>query len=213
MAANGPLAYTMIRPLDRAHGGRQLARIICNCGAHDEITAPSPNNPEFVAKKFREKGWETDGFKQNNNRCPECAKKKKPTTTLAAMEAAMPKPKELPVNANSPQPVREATPDERMRVRTYLDKHFDDSRGCYLDGYSDQKIGQELGIPWAIVAKIREAGWGPIRTDPELEGVKNELAAALKTVDEKMRDVATVRSDIIKLEQRIAAIGRRFATS
>lgn len=71
--------------------------------------------------------------------------------------------------------MREATPQERVKIRAVLDKQFDDGAGCWLDGYSDQKAGEEVGVPWAIVTRIREAAYGPIRVDPEVAGLRAEL--------------------------------------
>ena len=88
----------------------------------------------------------------------------------------MPKP-ETPV-AQAPRSVpREPTGDERFRIRGLLDSHFDDKAGCYLSDWSDQKIGTDLNLPWAIVAKIREAAYGPIRVDPEVAKLASEHAA------------------------------------
>jgi hypothetical protein len=70
---------------------------------------------------------------------------------------------------------RDATQQERLKIRAILDKHFDDNAGCWLDGYSDQKAGEEAAVPWAIVTRIREAAYGPIRVDPEVAGLRAEL--------------------------------------
>lgn len=71
---------------------------------------------------------------------------------------------------------RDPTPQERVKIRSVLDSYFDDAAGCWLDGYSDQKAGEEIGVPWALVTRIREAAYGPIRVDPEVAGLRAELA-------------------------------------
>ena len=70
---------------------------------------------------------------------------------------------------------REASPQERVKIRSILDKHFDDGAGQWLDGYSDQRAGEEIGVPWALVTRIREAAYGPIRVDPEIGAIRAEL--------------------------------------
>jgi hypothetical protein len=78
--------------------------------------------------------------------------------------------------ADAKAPLRDPTPEERMRIRRILDTRFDDGAGCWLDGYSDQKAGEEAKVPWAMVTRIREAAYGPIRVDPEIAALRAEMA-------------------------------------
>jgi len=84
-----------------------------------------------------------------------------------------------------PKPTpREATSDEKRRTRALLDKHFDDGTGRYLDGYTDQKVGAELSIPVAIVAQIRQVGYGDwIQEDPEITALRSYMAALKSDLD------------------------------
>lgn len=80
----------------------------------------------------------------------------------------------------TPEPssaTREATPQQRTTIRNYLDKHFDDAAGAYLDGMSDQKIADAVNIPRVIVERMRDAAYGPIKVDPEVQAIRAELAA------------------------------------
>jgi len=97
------------------------------------------------------------------------------------------------------QKLREATPQERVKIRAVLDKSFDDAAGCWLDGYSDQKAGEEIGVPWAIVTRIREAAYGPIRVDPEVAGLRAELVQIGREIAALMEkhSAATKRLDAL----------------
>lgn len=201
-----PLSYEVVWS-----AGRNVARMLCRqCGAHDEITAPSPNNPEFVARKFRDMGWDCDPWGPGRNRCPQCVASKRKPTTIAALTADL-KPKELNVSATNQSAVREATADERARIRHMLDKYFDDAKGCYLDGYTDQKVGAEINVPWALVTKVREAAYGPIRTDPAIEAVRGEIDAAIKLVEERTADLMQIRAELSGLKNKVGDIARRFS--
>lgn len=79
--------------------------------------------------------------------------------------------------------VRDLSPAMKAKVRAALDAHFDDARGCYIDGYSDQRIGQELDIPWACVTQMREAAYGPILIDPEVEALREEHAKVMAKIE------------------------------
>jgi hypothetical protein len=81
------------------------------------------------------------------------------------------------------------TTDQRVAIRNLLDKHFDDSIGRFLDGMSDRIIAEKVGLPAIVVKNIREAAYGPEKTDPELEG----LAVA----------VARIEIELTQLKERL----------
>ena len=93
---------------------------------------------------------------------------------------------------------RNPSPSDKTRIRQYLDGHFDDSNGCYLDGASDQSGGQELGVPWAWVQDLREVAYGPLRENPVLTSLRH--------------DVTTVAADIAALSKKITVFGEEAAS-
>ena len=122
---------------------------------------------------------------------------------------------DLPKRSEQP---REPTPDERLKVRELLTVYFDDETGAYASGYSDQRIALEAGdIPWAVVTRIRDAGWGPIRQTPEIVEVRRELDTLKQEyakMDAETRDLAAVMQKeigegldkVTKLEARVVAL-------
>jgi hypothetical protein len=172
---------------------------------------PTANNPEFMAKKARDHGWSAHKNKANRALCPECSKADEHdhefinTVQMIDLIDVTPHPVEdaATMNANPPATAKITTlasaiassssltpmakavaPDSKTRIRALLDKHFDDSRGAYLDGYSDQRIGTELEVPWKAVADLREVAYGPLREDPELAAIK----ATIETMSVKLGD-------------------------
>jgi hypothetical protein len=159
---------------------RAAARMTCSgCGAHGEVTMPSnTNNPEEVAKWFAHKGWTADPWRHRYCLCPECTKSKpkndpdselrrfQGVTNMTSIALKTPTPEEA---------TREPTAQERQKIRRRLDEVFDDSKGMYLEGQSDQSIGKELDIPWAIVRKLREVAYGQILVDEQVDKTRNEL--------------------------------------
>lgn len=211
---------------------RNVARYTCSkCPATFDITLRRGTTlePEPIAKHARRAGWEI-GTRASAHRCPDCQRRGK--GRQAIIEAALSKgmervetaapptpapptteaPKENPM-ASSATPLkpagalpRDPTSAERVKIRGLLDKHFDDASGCYLDGYSDQRVGAEVGVPWAIVAKMREAAYGPIRVDPELQALRADIGrfkAEAEAMTGKARD----------LEARLAALEKKAAAS
>ena len=92
--------------------------------------------------------------------------------------------------------LRPASPDERMRIRHKLDEVFDDSKGMYLDGYSDQRVADGLKLPRKMIEQIREAAYGPIRTDPEIEQLR--------------ADITTLVAQASALANRLAEVEKRY---
>ena len=175
-------------------GVRRVAQFACvECGDCLDITNNSGRSAEWFVIRARREGWAADARNRNKCYCPRCIDDQMKTKYLAPSQAALPLGP-VPVEARVPDAVfealkrelkhtreakegkqpmtaynapREPTIEERIKIRNLLDQHFDDSAGYYLDDMSDQKIGAEVNVPWAIVARMREAAYGPIRTDPE----------------------------------------------
>lgn len=198
------------------HHKRDIARFVCaRCPVELEVTPTWPLNPEDIAKRAARYGWAADAYRKSEARCPACLTKRSPgdkpdpkppappqtakviPMTVAAIDA---KPKPLP-----PEPTKE----QRLKIRTLLDKHFDDSSGAYLDGYSDQRIGEEVGIPWAAVSKIREAAYGPIRVDPEVAGLRAEIKALQQAVERGQKSLDDLKSMAVGVSNRLAALEAR----
>lgn len=166
------LPFSIMRP----GGGRQLARFVCaRCTAHAElpiVLVAGKMSPHDTLKRAEAAGWRLSGLRAE---CPSCQ-----AVSAARAKGDRPGPKSLtPATAQVIQMAdtkpRDPTPQERVKIRAILDAQFDDGAGCWLDGYSDQKAGEEVGVPWALVTKIREAAYGPIRVDPEIASLRAEL--------------------------------------
>lgn len=105
----------------------------------------------------------------------------------------------MPVAATAPpvvglRPDPKPTNDQRVAIRNLLDKHFDDSVGSYLDGWSDAKIAGALNIPRIIVERIRDAAYGPLRENPEIRALEAEivrLAGELDAIKARLRKLAS----------------------
>jgi hypothetical protein len=201
----------MKRPLDdlafktgsvmEAGAFRRTATFACRCGQTLRLleAAGRKLNPEHVAKRARAAGWQADGWRASITQCPACQAKDRGGESPGEKVIRMPEAQEP---APMPPATREPTPKQRLAIRAKLDANFDDDAGCYLDGQSDQKIGEELNIPWSWVARIREAAYGPIRVDPEVAALRAELAglrAEQKKLDERIGGVAS----------RLEALGKK----
>ena len=139
--------------------------------------------------------------------------------TIQDMEVTLPMSRPTPAKPE-PAPAatlpREATIAERVKIRSLLDANFDDAAGRYLDGYSDRRIGEEVGVPWAIVQRIREVGYGAIKVDPEIESIRAECVVAQERMNgaraEFVKEWEACRALLMGLADRVEKLaGKRAA--
>lgn len=194
---------------------RTVARFTCvKCFDTTEVKVDSgvPMNAEGYTKTARNRGWMADADRKNRTYCPVCLgsfpkPKNDPESELrkvAPMVAATPiKPTPPLIEA-----VREITPDERVKIRGHLDKHFDDGVGAYLDGMSDQRIAEMVGVPRMAVERLREAAYGPIRVDLAVAEMRGKIAALKSDIEGQQRALDALKAKTLELasnlEQRLA---------
>lgn len=208
-----PLTYEI--KTSPVKGAPTFAVAVCNdCKKPGEVKvqANRHHNPEMVAKLFRAAGWKFDHNRQRKCICAACMALKHPrinpeeTEDMAAKTAPAPLVKDIPEaekpyhGITPPKTPRDLTPATKTKVRQMLDGHFDEAKGMYLEGYSDQRIGKELNIPWACVTQMREAAYGPILVDTEVENLRAKVKA--------MSDNADALEDTIKNLEQDAKVAR-----
>lgn len=163
-----------------------------------------------AARKFREAGWEV-GSTRNKHRCPA-------HTTLAPLKKEDPMPPV--VKKLTPPPEPQLIPPPREMSRTDRRIIFDKLSDVYLDeahGYSgdltDKRVAEDLGVPMAWVATIRDENFGPVSTNPTIDSTLDE---ARKLVEDmrKMADGLTEKAGVLvskagEIEVRLVDIQNR----
>ena len=203
MTAKANLELGFRRVAD-ATTGRTVARFCCSeCRDTTEVTITTgiPINPEGLANKAKERGWIAYSHPRGRSTyCPKCAaqKNKKPNDVDSELKKVI-----KMAAVSTVTPAVSMTPDQKQRVRTYLDKHFDDGVGCYLDDMTDDRIAELVNVPRVAVTMLREAAYGPIRVDPEVTGLRKDLAALTAAL-------AAARENLTKLQTQVDAFALRL---
>lgn len=177
-----------------------------SCPNTFETTVTADMSPSHTLKEAHKAGWKANGRNPRATTCPDCQQaKRKPkedATTMTTTQTAVAAP---------------LTSDQRLKIRHLLDTHYDDSRGRYLDGYSDQVIGREVDVAFSKVAEVREAAYGPLAGDDdvselrkEIDAVKADIVTQLGEQDRimKMREALVER--LSGIDKRLRAIEKRF---
>ena len=192
-----------------------VARFTCvECAETLDIKVDSgmPMNAQAWAKSAGNKGWLAHPDRKNRTYCPKCrgSSSKPKNNPDSELQKVIPMVAATPIK---PSPsivsvVREITSDERVAIRSHLDKHFDDGVGAYLDGMSDQRIAETVGVPRAAVERLREAAYGPIKVDPVVAALREKIAAFRLEVDAQQRVLDALKVKALELgsslEQRLA---------
>lgn len=221
-----------IRSVPYGDGHRPAAVFTCNmCSAqHVERFNPDGFNPEHVVKRARRAGWQAEIERPGQNRCPACQEARRGKVrperapdhhpqqqeeNVVTMTTARKAPAAPPLTAEQIA-ARKPTPEQRGRIREALELYFDAAAGTYQNSYSDQRIGQELNLPWSFVEQIREAAFGPILVTAEQMAMRAEIAKlrsehekAAQLVGQANQAVEKATSALIAIQQALAALSTK----
>lgn len=203
------------------------SEIVCGaCGAKDHVLNSNRDKaapPEVIRRWFTDRGW-TFGARPQDDRCPTCnaqARKKKgrilpdlsaadrtakePQMTEPAKPPVAPPPAEAPTfRVVEPAPAREMTRDDRRIILSKLQDVYVDEAVGYDRGWSDKRVAEDLGVPRAWVAELREPNFGPARDN---EDVRALLAAQERVAQE----AAEIKEATVALVERAAALAGEVA--
>jgi len=188
------------------------------CGACGVIATVSGQNfgkdmaQDILPKKFRAMGWEV-GKRDKDDRCPSCVKRdrdarRRARLTVVEQEPPVSKSTFLAqaleaVAAHEAKQPREMSRDERRLIFAKLDEVYLDEKRGYDNGWSDKRVADDLGVPRAWVARIRDENFGPENTNPEARALVAEAKAILS-------DSKALLDRVDGLQRRIEAIEKQF---
>lgn len=190
--------------VNAVHGQERktMARFICARCESNYLDVPVTTGqrlaPIGLARSAERKGWDADPVRRSHTRCPDCKARRLDNDVdaeLKKVEAKMATSAPALLNGSATiVPVRDPTADERAEIRRLLEKNFDEGLGCYLAGYSDQRVAEEVNVPRVVVERLRDTAYGPIRVSPE-------MLAARKEVEELAQQIATLQDDATQWAQ------------
>ena len=227
-------SYEIVNGYDDA-GPFTAARVHCSrCPVEfQKPITKGTSNSNKLHKSFERLGWKLVWGNPNQSLCPNCNRRNhaaKVTERVAKLVANVTGHK-VPVEiidtetgVSSTMPAHPATTktngaaspsiaptaDQKAKIRVLLDGHFDDAAGCYLDGYNDQRIADEVGVPRAAVERIREAAYGPIKSNPEFEAIRAALGAARAEAERCFTEAKAAVDAVHALDKRVTALAEKM---
>lgn len=196
------------------------------CGATDTLLLGSKSNgypTPLVQQKMRHRGWEI-GSRASADLCPDCVAKKhkkhnKTETTQESNVVTF-------IKVEQPQ---EMTREDRRLIFAKIDEVYLDENTGYSEGWTDNRVANDLGVPLAWVKNIRSENFGEEQSNAamakQLDEVKAVLAQAKKLhLDSKdgMRDMSVqiekastilkqMNESMAKMQKEINAMNHEIA--
>lgn len=189
------------------------------CGSRERMTMNTkgrPMAPEGIAQKFRNNGWHVSP-RAGGDVCPACIKERargkhfsqvNPTpqdnvvtlNTVAKVEPMQPTPKVTAEPTIKAEPPREMTREDRRLIFAKLQDVYVDEKTGYDNGWSDNRVSTDLGVPLAWVRTIRDENFGTERSNEEWEKVLKQSTTLLTKAKDLVRAHAVEINDILKAQ-------------
>jgi hypothetical protein len=182
-----------------------------------------------VANKFEKLGWKI-GKTSSQHRCPGCFAALK-TAARKRNGIADPDNKVVPITPIEPPKLVEPTPvvvevpgtppprrpsrDERRIIHNKIDEKYVSEAVGYTAGWSDQKVADDLGVPVAWVAEIRDENFGPnidevmASTVADAKGLLDELKASRYSAEPILAALNALDERAAKIELILKTIAER----
>lgn len=177
---HGDRVYRLVKSFDEGDGRHRTDfELTCGkCQMSEKIHGQPSMAPEGVFQAFRRKGWHVAERNAAHCICPTCitagGRSKPPRKGVPLMSKIAASATESQQAKTLGMEARDATPAEARRIFAELDIYFDEANGRYRDNASDKTIGTTLNIPWATVAKLRDASGLKIKGDPEMLALRKD---------------------------------------
>jgi hypothetical protein len=98
------------------------------------------------------------------------------------------------------EPPREMTRDDRRVIFAKLQDVYVDEKVGYGNGWNDQKVAADLGVPLAWVRTIRDENFGTERSNEEWEKVLNQSTVLLTKAKDLLKGHSAEVTDMINAQ-------------
>ena len=114
--------------------------------------------------------------------------------------------------AVSEEPPRVMQREDRRIIFQKLNEVYLDEKRGYVEGWSDLRVSEDLGIPRAWVAQVRDENFGPVAANPEITEFKKgvEELREMKSMLEEYR-VLVARIDQLNIVSKLARLEKLAA--
>lgn len=172
----------------QSKGGRGREQVVCCKYCPNKL--PISNGHGFKSPAVLQRLATREGWKWSSNgkhACPKCISKFKVKSSMKKSENTAP---------------REMLREDKRNIFREIDANYDGTNQRYIDDATDQEIAKKLGVPRKWVSDVREADFGPVGRNEEMERVASLLGKlahdAKQSADKAL--IAAEQAEKAKLE-------------
>jgi len=96
------------------------------------------------------------------------------------------------------EPPREMTRADRRIIIAKLEEVYLDGEAGYADGWSDQRVAADLGVPRAWVMRLRDENFGPEASSAQTRNLIADARAVLAEADRRAAEMKALAADLTK---------------
>jgi hypothetical protein len=179
----------------------------------------------LIARKLEQRGWSV-GRRRQDHRCPRCQKNAKlaAATVITPRNAMSDTLKQVRTSMTTTMPpakaaditiTREMSRDDRRIIFEKLNEVYVDGKTGYGEGWNDEKVSVNLGVPRAWVRVIRDENFGDEVTDEVTRKMIDEARAFVvvvsshrKEIDKSVEALKPIFSRVEQIERHLAEIAK-----
>jgi len=175
---------------------------------------------QFIRRKLEARGWKV-GNRQDQHRCPKCFAAIKATAARRASEnrsianggGTAPMTTVTPIKSLKEAGTRMMGREDRRIIFAKLNEVYVGDKVGYGDGWTDEKVAGDLGVPRAWVKLIRDENFGDEMANDEIrqrlseaDALMKEFKAAAPFVEDMVGKLKHLNSEADRIGRSLDAI-------
>jgi len=197
----------LFEPATVVYGDKRVraAEVVCGkCGHRERVPSRESvgergREDEIVARKLRGTGWHI-GKTAKDHRCQVCVEE---CTPLSASRLVRDTP--------AAEPPRTPSPDDKQIIFEKLRDVYAGGRAGYSGDWTDKRVAEDLGVPWAWVSEVREFAFGPERSNPVIDEQLAQARAVVEQHKDRLAQLEALKAEGAKLAASIHKVWEEYA--
>jgi hypothetical protein len=206
------------------YGDKFVRGITATCGYCPTVESLPVNNfatkhtdeqseLNFIKRKLEGRGWKI-GNRPDQHRCPKCFIAIKVTASRRAGENRVARANgETPMSVTPIKTLKEAGArmmgrEDRRIIFAKLNEVYVGDKVGYGDGWTDEKVAGDLGVPRAWVKLIRDENFGDEVANDEIRRAVTDAGKLLEQITATAARAEVVAVDLKRLNSEADRIGR-----
>ena len=154
-----------------------------HCGETHEMNLATHLPPDQIVKKVRTLGWVDRKKAWTCGKCRDHADTPLDVIKEGTVNDELRRiftPALVPAKPETSEKIAKPTYRQIKKAMDLIEGNFDVENGAWLEGWSDARLAEEVGIERNVAFLMREDAFGPLRRPAELDQLLSEVRAAVE---------------------------------